>query len=252
MQDSQKETNGYLPVNTIQIQHMNKIGIGLAAIMLAILVVTCSSSADTVIKKVEKMDNQKDSLSYALGVLMGGNLAGKDVDLDEATFAAAFGATVRGEDLLMNQDGANQIVQDFFQKESMKEAAVAKEEGIKFLADNGKRSEVVTTASGLQYEVLQEGTGASPLATDEVTVHYTGKLLNGTVFDSSVDRGEPATFPLNRVIRGWTEGVQLMKEGAKYRFYMPSDLAYGDQGAGADIKPGSTLIFDVELIKIGK
>lgn len=223
---------------------MNKIGIGLAALMLAILVVTCSSSSDTVIKKVEKMDNQKDSLSYALGVLMGGNLAGKEVDIDEATFAAAFGATVRGEDLLLDQEGANQIVQDFFQKESVKE-------GINFLADNAKRSEVTTTASGLQYEVLQAGEGAQPLATDEVTVHYTGKLLDGTVFDSSVDRGEPATFPLNRVIRGWTEGVQLMKVGAKYRFYIPSDLAYGDQGAGADIKPGSTLIFDVELIKIG-
>ena len=223
---------------------MNKIGIGLAALMLAILVVTCSSSSDTVIKKVEKMDNQKDSLSYALGVLMGGNLAGKEVDIDEATFAAAFGATVRGEDLLLDQEGANQIVQDFFQKESVKE-------GINFLADNAKRSEVTTTASGLQYEVLQAGEGAQPLATDEVTVHYTGKLLDGTVFDSSVDRGEPATFPLNRVIRGWTEGVQLMKVGAKYRFYIPSDLAYGDQGAGADIKPGSTLIFDLELIKIG-
>jgi FKBP-type peptidyl-prolyl cis-trans isomerase FklB len=158
---------------------------------------------------------------------------------------------VRGEDLLLDQEGANQIVQDFFQKESVKEGALAKEEGINFLADNAKRSEVTTTASGLQYEVLQAGEGAQPLATDEVTVHYTGKLLDGTVFDSSVDRGEPATFPLNRVIRGWTEGVQLMKVGAKYRFYIPSDLAYGDQGAGADIKPGSTLIFDVELIKIG-
>jgi len=230
---------------------MNKIGLGLAAIMLAILVVTCSSSSDTVIKKVEKMDNEKDSLSYALGVLMAGNLEGKDIDLNEATFAAAFGATVRGEALLMDQTNANQIVQDFFQKESVKEAAVAKEAGIKFLADNGKRAEVKTTATGLQYEVLQAGTGASPIATDEVTVHYTGKLLDGTVFDSSVDRGEPASFPLNRVIPGWTEGVQLMKIGDKYRFYIPSDLAYGDQGAGADIKPGSTLIFDVELISIG-
>jgi FKBP-type peptidyl-prolyl cis-trans isomerase len=230
---------------------MNKIGIGLAAIMLAILVVTCSSSADSVIKKVEKMDNQKDSLSYALGVLMGGNLQGKEIELDEATFAAAFGATVRGEDLLMNQEVANTLVQEYFQKLAEVESAEMKEEGIKFLADNSKRSEVKTTDTGLQYEVLQEGTGAQPLATDQVTVHYTGKLISGEVFDSSVERGQPATFGLNQVIPGWTEGLQLMKEGAKYRFYIPSELAYGDRGAGALIKPGSTLIFDVELIKIG-
>lgn len=230
---------------------MNKIGIGLAAIMLAILVVTCSSSADSVIKKVEKMDNQKDSLSYALGVLMGGNLQGKDIELDEATFAAAFGATVRGEDLLMNQDVANTLVQEYFQKLAEVESAEMKQEGIKYLEDNAKRSEVKTTASGLQYEVIQEGTGAQPLGTDQVTVHYTGSLISGEVFDSSVERGQPATFGLNQVIPGWTEGLQLMKEGAKYRFYIPSDLAYGDRGAGALIKPGSTLIFDVELIKVG-
>jgi FKBP-type peptidyl-prolyl cis-trans isomerase FkpA len=123
--------------------------------------------------------------------------------------------------------------------------------GAAFLAENAKKANIITTASGLQYEVLTPGTGtASPSATSNVTVHYKGTSLDGKEFDSSYSRGEPATFPLNRVIPGWTEGVQLMKEGAKYRFYIPSELAYGEQGAGRDIGPNATLIFDVELIKI--
>ena len=123
--------------------------------------------------------------------------------------------------------------------------------GTAFLAENAKKPNIVTTASGLQYEVLTAGTGAtSPSATDNVTVHYKGTTIDGTEFDSSYSRGEPATFPLNRVIAGWTEGVQLMKEGAKYRFYIPSELAYGAQGAGRAIGPNAALIFDVELIKI--
>ena len=122
--------------------------------------------------------------------------------------------------------------------------------GEKFLAANGQVAGVVTTASGLQYQVFTEGTGASPKATDNVTVHYKGTTIDGKEFDSSYSRGEPATFPLNRVIAGWTEGVQLMKEGAKYRFFIPSNLAYGERGAGRDIGPNAALIFDVELIKI--
>jgi FKBP-type peptidyl-prolyl cis-trans isomerase len=125
--------------------------------------------------------------------------------------------------------------------------------GVAFLAENAKKTNIVTTASGLQYEVLTKGTGAkSPTATDTVTVHYRGTTLDGKEFDSSYSRGEPASFPLNRVIAGWTEGVQLMKEGDKFRFYIPSDLAYGSEGAGRLIGPNSTLVFDVELIKIGK
>lgn len=122
--------------------------------------------------------------------------------------------------------------------------------GVAFLAENAKKPNIVTTASGLQYEVLTEGTGTSPSATDSVTVHYKGTTIDGAEFDSSYKRGAPATFPLNRVIAGWTEGVQLMKEGAKYRFYIPSDLAYGPRGAGQAIGPNSTLIFDIELIKV--
>ncbi len=123
--------------------------------------------------------------------------------------------------------------------------------GTAFLAENTKKPDIVTTATGLQYQILTPGTGAiSPSATDRVTVHYKGTTLDGEEFDSSYSRGEPATFPLNRVIAGWTEGVQLMQEGAKYRFYIPSELAYGEQGAGRAIGPNATLIFDVELIKI--
>ena len=124
--------------------------------------------------------------------------------------------------------------------------------GREFLEQNAKNDSVVQTTSGLQYMVLKEGTGAKPGPTDEVTVHYTGKLLDGTVFDSSVDRGEPATFPLDKVIPGWTEGLQLMSEGSKYRLFIPSELAYGSKGAGEQILPNSTLIFDVELIKVNK
>ncbi len=122
--------------------------------------------------------------------------------------------------------------------------------GQAFLAENGKKDNVVTTGSGLQYEIIEQGDGASPSASDNVTVHYKGTTIDGKVFDSSYDRGAPATFPLNRVIAGWTEGLQLMKEGAKYRFFIPSDLAYGERGAGRMIGPNSALIFEVELIKV--
>ncbi len=139
-----------------------------------------------------------------------------------------------------------------FSMANAKSATENKEEGTAFLEENGKKEGVTTTASGLQFLVLEKGDGKgdSPKATDNVTVHYEGTTIDGKVFDSSYERGAPATFPLNRVIAGWTEGVQLMKEGAKYRFYIPSDLAYGERGAGRDIGPNSTLIFDVELIKI--
>ncbi len=124
--------------------------------------------------------------------------------------------------------------------------------GREFLEQNAKNDSVVVTKSGLQYMVLEEGNGTKPGPTDKVTVHYTGKLLDGTVFDSSVERGEPATFGLDQVIPGWTEGLQLMSEGSKYRLFIPSELAYGSKGAGSDILPNSTLIFDVELIKVEK
>jgi FKBP-type peptidyl-prolyl cis-trans isomerase FkpA/FKBP-type peptidyl-prolyl cis-trans isomerase FklB len=137
-------------------------------------------------------------------------------------------------------------------KQREEQAAKATEEGTAFLAENAKKAGVKTTASGLQYEVLTEGSGDSPKATDEVTVHYRGTLINGEEFDSSIARGQPVTFPLGNVIPGWTEGVQLMKPGAKYKFYIPSSLGYGERGAGVKIGPNQTLIFEVELISVGK
>lgn len=184
---------------------------------------------------------------------MGQQLKGMGVkDLDVESFKDAVKAIYDGAEPAIGMEEAQKLINDYLQDLQSKAEAAARAEGAKFLEENGKKENVKTTASGLQYVVEKEGTGAQPTAQDEVTVHYTGKLLNGQVFDSSVNRGEPATFPLNRVIPGWTEGVQLMKEGAKYTFFIPSDLAYGPQGVPGAIPPHSTLIFDVELIKVNK
>ncbi len=194
-----------------------------------------------------------DKLSYAWGMAIGQQLHGMGVnDIDIESFADAVKAVFDREETKMKPDEAQKLINEYLTKLQGKLEEAAKEAGAKFLAANKEKPEVKETASGLQYVVEKEGTGEQPSATDEVTVHYTGKLLDGTVFDSSVNRGEPATFPLNRVIPGWTEGVQLMKEGAKYTFFIPSDLAYGAQGVPNAIPPHSTLIFEVELIKVIK
>lgn len=192
-----------------------------------------------------------DKLSYAWGLAMGAQLKGMGVEkLDVKDYSDAVKSVFDGTDPAISTDEARKIITDFLTELQMKAHASNIEEGKKFLEENAKRDGIKVTDSGLQYLVLKEGTGKSPKATDKVTVHYTGRLLDGTVFDSSVSRGEPATFPLNRVILGWTEGLQLMKEGAKYEFFIPSDLAYGPQGAGQAIPPHSTLIFEVELLKV--
>ncbi len=194
-----------------------------------------------------------DKLSYAWGMALGQQLRAMGVtDINKEDFDEAVHAAFDGKETKLSLEDANKIIQEYLQELTEKKAAEIKAVGQKFLEENKKNANVKETASGLQYVVEKEGTGAQPSATDEVTVHYTGKLLDGTVFDSSVNRGEPATFPLNRVIAGWTEGVQLMKEGAKYTFFIPSDLAYGPQGVPNAIPPHSTLIFDVELIKVVK
>lgn len=194
-----------------------------------------------------------DKLSYAWGMALGQQLRGMGVEnLDKEAFNEAVAAAFDGKETKISAEEAQKLIQEYLQELTSKKEAQIKAVGEKFLAENGKKENVITTASGLQYMVEKEGTGAQPAATDEVTVHYTGKLLDGTVFDSSVSRGEAATFPLNRVIPGWTEGVQLMKEGGKYTFFIPSDLAYGPQGVPNAIPPHSTLIFDVELIKVIK
>ncbi len=194
-----------------------------------------------------------DQLSYAWGVAIGKQLRAMGLtDIEYSDFDRALRSAFEDKPLEMDDAEAQKIINEYLQELSRKAADAAKAVGEKFLEENGKKENVLTTPSGLQYIIDREGTGESPEATDEVTVHYTGKLLDGTVFDSSVSRGEPATFPLNRVIPGWTEGVQLMKEGAKYTFFIPSDLAYGPQGIQGAIPPHATLIFEVELIKVIK
>lgn len=194
-----------------------------------------------------------DKLSYAWGLAMGRQLKGMGVEnLNADDFKDAVKCAFDETEPAMPVEEAQKLINDYLEDLQKKAEAAARAEGEAFLAENGKKADVKTTASGLQYIVVKEGEGAQPTAEDEVTVHYTGKLINGQVFDSSVNRGEPATFPLNRVIPGWTEGVQLMKEGAKYTFFIPSDLAYGPQGVPGAIPPHSTLIFDVELIKVVK
>lgn len=205
------------------------------------------------------MENKElDKISYALGLSMGNNFRSSGIEkLDVRDFADGVAAVFSGEKPKMTYDEAKAEIQSFFMEMERKQqeaaAAIGKvnaEAGEKFLKENGARAEIVTTPSGLQYEVIEEGTGAQPKSTDSVTVHYTGRLIDGTVFDSSVERGAPATFGVTQVIPGWVEALQMMKEGAKWRLYIPSALAYGPNGAGGVIGPNATLIFDVELIKI--
>lgn len=194
-----------------------------------------------------------DKLSYAWGLAMGKQLQAMGVkEVKAEDFKEGVKVAFDGGKPEISLEEAQKLINDYLQDLQKKAEAMAHEEGERFLKENGAKEGVKTTASGLQYVVEKEGEGAQPGAEDEVTVHYTGKLLDGTVFDSSVNRGEPATFPLNRVIPGWTEGVQLMKEGAKYTFFIPSDLAYGPNGVPNVIPPHSTLIFEVELIKVNK
>ncbi len=194
-----------------------------------------------------------DKLSYAWGLAMGQQLKGMGVkEIDSESFKDGVKVAFDGGKPEMPIEEAQKLINDYLADLEAKAVEAARAAGSKFLEENGKKEGVKTTASGLQYVVEKEGEGAMPTAEDEVTVHYTGRLLDGTVFDSSVNRGEPATFPLNRVIPGWTEGVQLMKEGSKYVFFIPSDLAYGPQGVPGAIPPHSTLIFEVELIKVVK
>ena len=192
-----------------------------------------------------------DKLSYAWGMAMGQQLRGMGVaELNKEDFDEAVHASFKGKETKLTPEEAQKILQEYLQELNKKNEAIAREAGDKFLEANKNNPGVHVTASGLQYVVDKEGTGKQPSATSEVTVHYTGRLLDGTVFDSSINRGEPATFPLNRVIPGWTEGLQLMKEGGKYTFFIPSDLAYGPNGIPNVIPPHSPVIFDVELISV--
>ena len=192
-----------------------------------------------------------NKISYALGLGIGQQLKSMNIeDFSIEDFTKSISEVMAGMETVISSREAQVMLNEYFQKKEKEQAQTAIAEGKVYLEQNAKRDGVTQTKSGLQYEVLTEGTGKSPKATDTVRCHYEGRLLDGTVFDSSYKRGEPADFGLNQVIPGWTEGVQLMKEGAKFRFHIPYLLAYGERGAGAQIPPYSTLVFDVELIKV--
>ena len=189
--------------------------------------------------------------SYALGLVIGHNLKGSGISaIDAQEFAAAVKDVLENAQTRIDSRKAQQIVNERLTAMQEEAGRAARETGEAFLADNAKKEGVVTTESGLQYMVLTEGSGKHPVATDRVKCHYEGRLIDGTVFDSSYRRGEPATFPLNGVIAGWTEGLQLMGEGAKFRFFIPYNLAYGARGAVESIPPYAALVFDVELIEV--
>ena len=194
-----------------------------------------------------------EKLSYALGLIIGHNLKGMNIDgLVTAEFTRAVEQVLKGEKAEMTEVQAQGMVQEFMKEQQEIAGREVREAGEKFLAENAKRDGVTTTASGLQYEVLTEAIGQKPVATDSVRCHYEGRLIDGTVFDSSYQRGEPTSFPLQGVIKGWTEGLQLMSLGAKFRFFIPYTLAYGAQGAGGAIPPYAALVFDVELLGINE
>lgn len=207
------------------------------------------------IMEVKELDwnDEVVKLSYALGLNIATSIKQQGIDtLNSEVMMQAFDEVLAGDSTRITFEESNQMIQEYMQSMADKKGEMAMQEGQRFLQENQKRPEVVVTESGLQYEVIETGVGPMPKATDQVTVHYKGTLIDGTTFDSSYDRGQPATFGLNQVIAGWTEGVQLMKVGSKYRFYIPYNLAYGERGAGGMIPPYAALIFDVELLSIGE
>tara|TARA_Y200000002_G_scaffold176060_2_gene145181 strand:- start:191 stop:865 length:675 start_codon:yes stop_codon:yes gene_type:complete len=214
------------------------------------IVVTFVACNQTSYNNVE-LNTQMDSVSYSLGISVANNLKSSGFEsIENQAVASAFSDVFEGNEVKINEEDANMLIQDYFVELSQKKSQEAISTGQAFLDENGKKEGVTTTASGLQFEVLTNGTGATPVEKDQVTVHYHGTLVDGTVFDSSVERGQPATFPVNGVIPGWEEALQLMNVGSKYKLYIPSDLAYGERGAGGSIGPNETLIFEVELLSI--
>jgi FKBP-type peptidyl-prolyl cis-trans isomerase FklB len=203
------------------------------------------------------LKDTKDKVSYSIGLDIGNNLKRNKIDINSDTLAAGLKDGMSGAKPLMTEAEMQQVMTQFSKDMQEKTNAARQEtaqknkaEGEKFLADNKSKPDVKTTASGLQYKMVKDGSGAAPKATDSVVVNYRGTLIDGTEFDSSYKRGEPATFPVNQVIKGWTEALQLMKPGSKYELFIPSNLAYGERGAGADIGPNATLKFEVELLSV--
>jgi FKBP-type peptidyl-prolyl cis-trans isomerase FkpA len=191
-----------------------------------------------------------EDTSYAFGLALGSDLKQTGLQFNYDAFTQGFRDSIEGKETRISMDDAIQIIQTAFMAAMTKQAEENRAKETQFLDENGKKNGIQTTSSGLQYEVITQGSGAKPLASDTVSVHYEGTLIDGTVFDSSYERGEPAQFPLGGVIPGWTEGIQLMNVGSTYRLFIPSALAYGEQGAGNSIPPNAALIFKVELLSI--
>jgi len=228
----------------------------LAVALVAGLAAACNKQES---RGSTELNTDAQKFGYAIGVDIGKSLSPVKDEVDIDTLVAGLDETLAGKEPRLSDEEREKIKSEVTRKLQAKQleertakAAAAKAAGEKFLAENGKREGVKTTASGLQYEIVTEGAGATPKATDKVTVHYKGTLIDGTEFDSSYARGQPVTFPLGNVIPGWTEGLQLVKAGGKAKLYIPSNLAYGERGAGAKIGPNETLIFEVELISIEK
>ncbi len=228
----------------------------LSLVAMVLLIVSCNQNGAT----QKPIKTELDSVSYAIGMDVAKNVKSSFDEFDNDLFIQGFNNVLDSTDMLLDETKAQKVVRAYFQNKQKADAAKSqedaiknKEEGEKFLAENKTKEGVQTTESGLQYLVLKEGTGEKPTKASKVKVHYHGTLIDGTVFDSSVDRGEPTEFGVTQVIKGWTEGLQLMKVGAKYKFFIPSDIAYGaNPRPGGVIKPNSTLVFDVELLEIVK
>lgn len=231
---------------------MNLIKPYIAILLLVVVFSACNAQKGSVNNnKTMELKTEIDSVSYGIGINIGRSLAGQGMEsLNPEIIAEALNDVLSGGELKMTDEESMSIVNTYMQDVQLKRAQAAKDEGAKFLEKNGKRGKVTTLASGLQYEIMVEGTGPKPGPTDKVKTHYHGTLLNGDVFDSSVERGEPISFPVNGVIKGWTEALQLMPVGSKWKLFIPYDLAYGERGAGGKIGPFATLIFEVELIDI--
>lgn len=243
-----------------------KIGKILSVFAIAIMVVSCNKNGA---QTVQSLETETDSISYAIGVSVAQNVKNsfKDAEFNKDVFYQGYLNTIDSTNMLLDATASQGVIQAYFQKkqkadmekqqaEAKKKAeeqyAELKASGEKLMADNISKEGVQTTESGLQYIVMKEGEGDKPTTTDRVKVHYHGTLFDGTVFDSSVDRGEPTTFGVSQVIKGWTEGLQLMSVGSKYKFFIPQDLAYGYRGSGQKIKPFTPLVFEVELLEIVK
>ena len=220
------------------------------SIQLIILIITINLSIKTTMS-AQKLTNEIDSVSYSLGVNIGENIKTQFPDIDLKNFELAIKDVLdEKKEPKISAVDAQKVIQNYFQKKQAKASESVIEEGKKFLEENSKKEGIISLESGLQYQVIKSAEGPKPTINDQVTTHYHGTLLDGTVFDSSIERGQPATFPVSGVIKGWTEALQLMTVGSKWKLFVPYDLAYGERGAGPKIGPYTTLIFEVELISI--